>query len=61
MKDENIRLATRLKESQRQIELITKELDSTRQRIEMLSREVGRSYHEGYMDARRQARDDDQL
>ncbi|MBZ0291640.1 MAG: MerR family transcriptional regulator [Anaerolineae bacterium] len=51
VKDDNIRLTTRLEESQRQAEKLAADLEQTRRRLEELNREVGRAYHEGYMDA----------
>lgn len=49
VKDENIRLETRLEETRSQMTSLEETLEGARKRIEELNREIGKSYHEGYI------------
>lgn len=51
VKDDNIRLQTRLEENQKRMDDLEEEVKSMRKRIEELNREIGKSYHSGYLDA----------
>ena len=57
VKDENIRLSTRVEEMQQRIQTLAEESQKSRKRIEELNREIGKSYHEGYMDALKSEQD----
>ncbi len=58
VKDTNIRLETRLEDLNSRMSSLEDELRTARKHIESLNREIGKSYHEGYVDALKNPKND---